>query len=69
MSADPTDRERAYYEKLVGRQIMAVFWEEIEGKPLPVLLLTGEDRDGNATTVTVLSDPEGNGPGFLDHSI
>lgn len=69
MSADPTDRERAHYDKLVGRHIVAVFWEDIDGRPLPVLIVSGCDRDGNAATVAVLADPEGNGPGFLDHTL
>lgn len=37
--------------------------------PLPVLLLSGWDRDGNAATAAILCDPEGNGPGHLDHSL
>jgi hypothetical protein len=41
----------------------------MEGQALPVLLLTGWDRDGNAATTTVLTDPEGNGPGHLDHNL
>ena len=69
MSGEPSDQERAYYDKLPGRQIMAVFWEEIDGRPLPILLLTGQDRDGNAPTVAILADPEGNGPGFLEHNL
>lgn len=28
-----------------------------------------DDRDGNAVTVVVLTDPEGNGPGHLDHNL
>ena len=68
MSA-PTKIEREHYEKLVGRQITAILWEDIEGQALPVLLLDGWDRDGNAATVTVLADPEGNGPGFLEHNL
>jgi hypothetical protein len=66
MSA-PTPIERAHYAKLVGRQITAIIWEEMEGRALPVLLLNGWDRDGNAATVAVLADPEGNGPGHLEH--
>ena len=68
MSA-PTKIEREHYAKLVGRQITAIMWEEMEGQALPVLLLSGLDRDGNAATVTVLADPEGNGPGDLDHNL
>jgi len=65
----PTQIERKHYQKLVGRQITDVIWEEMDGRPLPVLLLTGWDRNGNAATATVLMDPEGNGPGHLDHSL
>lgn len=54
---------------MVARHIIGVFWEVMEGKPLPVLLLSGEDRHGKAVTVAVLSDPECNGPGFLEHSV
>jgi hypothetical protein len=66
---EPTKIEREHYVKLVGRQITAIVWEELEGQALPVLLLTGWDRDGNAATVTVLADPEGNGSGHLDHNL
>ena len=68
MSA-PTPIERTHYAKLVGRQITAILWEEMEGQALPVLLLNGWDRDGNAATATVLMDPEANGPGHLDHNL
>ena len=65
----PTSREREHYAKLIGRQITAIQWEEMEGQPLPVLVLTGSDRDGNAASTTVLADAEGNGPGHLDHNL
>lgn len=67
--SQPTKSERQHYTKLIGRQIVAIIWEELEGQALPVLLLDGWDRDGSATTVTVLADPEGNGPGHLDHNL
>ena len=41
----------------------------MEGQALPVLLLSGIDRDGNAASVEVLCDPEGNGPGYLEHNL
>ena len=65
----PTKIEREHYAKLVGRQITAIIWEEMEGRALAVLLLTGWERDGNAATATVLADAEGNGPGHLDHNL
>ena len=68
MSA-PTPIEREHYAELIGRQITAIQWEEMEGQALPVLVLSGWDRDGNVATVTVLMDPEGNGPGHLDHNL
>ena len=61
--------ECGHYAKLVGRQITVIIWDDLEGRVLPVLLLTGWDRDGNAAAVTVLTDPEGNGPGHLDHNL
>ena len=67
--SQPTQIEREHYAKLVGRQITAILWEEMEGQALPVLLLNGWDRDGNAATITVLADPEGNGPGHLDYNL
>ena len=67
--SQPTEIERQHYAKLVGRQITAIIWEELEGEALPVLLLNGWDRDGNAATAAVLADPEGNGPGHLDHNL
>ena len=66
MSA-PTAIEREHYAKLVGRQITGIQWEGLEGHALPVLLLNGEGRDGQPAHVIVLADPEGNGPGHLDH--
>jgi hypothetical protein len=65
----PTKIEREHYAKLVGRRITAIDWEERERQALPVLLLNGWDRDGNAATAAVLVDPEGNGPGHLDHNL
>ena len=67
--SQPTNIEREHYAKLIGRQITAILWEDIEGQALPILLLDGWDRDGNAATVGVLADPEGNGPGHLEHSL
>lgn len=66
--SQPTPIEREHYGKLVGRQITAILWEDFEGQALPVLVLDGTDRDGNPATVVVWCDPEGNGPGFLDHN-
>jgi len=67
--SQPTEIERQHYAKLIGRQITAIVWEDLEGQSLPVLLLNGCDRDGNAATASVLADPEGNGPGHLDHNL
>jgi len=69
MSAQPTPIERNHYAKLLGSTIIGIQWEEIDGRALPVLVLNNEDRDGNAATVAVLCDPEGNGPGHLDHAL
>ena len=33
----PTKIEREHYAKLVGRQIAAIIWEEIEGRAVPIL--------------------------------
>ena len=68
MSA-PTRIEREHYQKLVGRQILAIYWDELEGQALPILVLSGRDIDGHAATATVLADPEGNAPGHLDHHL
>ena len=68
MSA-PTSIEREHYAKLVGRQITAIQWEEMERQALPVLVLSGWDRDGNVASAAVLADPERNGPGHLDHNL
>jgi hypothetical protein len=64
-----TATERQHYQKLVGRQIIAIIWEEMEGQALPILLLSDNDQDGNAASAQVLSDPEGNGPGHLEHNL
>jgi hypothetical protein len=34
-----------------------------------VLVLSGRDLNGHAATITVLADPEGNGPGHLEHNL
>ena len=65
----PTSFEREHYERLVGRQIIDILWDDFEGQPLPVLVLSGNDRDGQAAVVNVLADPEGNGPGHLEHQL
>ena len=67
--SEPTNIEREHYAKLIGRQITAIQWEEMEGQALPVLVLSGWDRDGNVASATVLMAPEGNGPGHLDHNL
>ncbi len=65
----PTSIEREHYQKLVGRQILAIHWDDLEGQALPVLILSGRDLDGHAATATVLADPEGNAPGHVDHRL
>ncbi len=69
MSARPTPFEQAHYGKLVGRKILAIQWEDFEGHPLPVLVLSGTDSKGRRAAVAVMCDPEGNGPGHLEHSL
>ena len=68
MSA-PTRIEQEHYAKLVGRTVVGIQWQDIEGQPLPVLLLNDQGRDGQAAYVIVLADPECNAPGFLDHNL
>jgi hypothetical protein len=65
----PTPFEREHYAKLVGRKIHAVQWEDFEGHPLPVLVLSGKDSKVRPATCAVMCDPEGNGPGHLEHSL
>ncbi len=67
--SQPTRIEREHYQKLVGRQILAIYWDELDGQALPILVLSGRDLTGHAATVTVLADPEGNAPGHLDHRL
>jgi len=61
--------ERAHYAKLVGRKILAIHWEDFEGHPLPVSVLSGKVRKGGLAATAVKCDPEGNGPGHLEHSL
>jgi hypothetical protein len=68
MSA-PTRIEREHCQKLVGRQILAIQWDELDGQALPILVLSGRDQNGHAATATVLADPEGNAAGHLDHNL
>ena len=69
MSARPTPYERAHYQKLVGRKILGIDWEDFEGHSLAVLVLSGKDSNGRQATAAVMCDPEGNGPGHLEHSL
>ena len=69
MSGEPTPFERAHYGKLVGRKILGIRWEDFEGHPLPVLVLSGKDSEGRQAAAAVMCDPEGNGPGHLEHSL
>jgi len=69
MSAKPTPYEREHYGKLVGRKILGIRWEDFEGHPLAVLILSGMDAKGRPATADVMCDPEGNGPGHLEHSL
>ena len=69
MSAEPTPIEKAHYAKLVGRRIIGIHWEDFEGDLLPILILSGKDREGNQAAAAVQCDPEGNGPGHLEHSL
>ncbi|MCB1278857.1 hypothetical protein [Prosthecobacter sp.] len=67
--SQPTRIEREHYQKLVGRQIIAIYWDELDGQALPILVLTGSGVDGHAATATLLADPQGNAPGHLDHNL
>lgn len=69
MSCEPTPFEREHYGKLVGRNILAIQWEDFEGHPLPILILSGKDRKGKQAYAAVMCDPEGNAPGHLEHSL
>jgi len=68
MSA-PTRIEQEHYGKLVGRTVLRVQWEDLEAQALPILLLSGEGRDGQPAHLVVLADPEGNGPGHLNPNL
>ena len=68
MSA-PTTIEREHYEKLAGRTVLRIQWENIEGQALPILVLNGVGRDRQPAHAVVLCDPEGNGPGHLEHNL
>lgn len=64
----PTVSEAAYYQKLAGRQIKGILWDEINGQPAPILVL--DARKGKKEELaSVLADPEGNGPGHLSHDL
>ena len=65
----PSPYEREHYGKLMGRKILAIQWEDFEGHPLPVLVLSGKDSKDRLATAAVMCDPEGNGPGHLEHSL
>jgi hypothetical protein len=45
------------------------FVKRIFLRALPVLVLSGKDSKGRPATAAVMCDPEGNGPGHLEHSL
>lgn len=65
----PTRTEREHYAKVMGRSIVGIQWEELEGHALPVLPLSGEGRDAQPAYIVVIADPKGNGPGHLEHNL
>ncbi len=69
MNAEPTPYERVHYDKLVGWSITGIRWEDFEGRPLPVLVLGRKKPKAAHAMVGVMCDPEGNGPGHLEHSL
>jgi hypothetical protein len=60
----PTPIERDHYAKLMGRTIVGIQWEELEGQALPVLLLSGTGRDRQPAHAVVLADPREMAPGI-----
>ncbi len=46
--SEPTPIEREHYDRLIGRQIVDVLWDDFEGQPLPVIVLSGSDSEGQA---------------------
>jgi hypothetical protein len=66
MSA-PTRIEHEHCQKLVGRQIFAINWDELEWQALPILVFSVSDQNGYVATATVFADHERNGSGHLDH--
>jgi hypothetical protein len=67
--SEPTSIEREHYEKLVGRTVLRIQWEDLEGQALPIFILNGIGRDRQPAHAVVLADAEGNGVGFLDHNL
>lgn len=65
----PTKNERRHYNLLVGCRITSVNWMENNGQSMPVLMLDQPGSDGFAACAAVMADPEGNGPGFLEHNL
>lgn len=65
----PTPIEVEHYTKLIGRRIEGIQWQTFEGSPLPVLVLSGKDAEGRRASAAVMCDPEGNGPGHLEHEL
>lgn len=57
--SQPTPAERRHYNQLVGATILRVAWED----NIPILVAELPTR--KIASLYVLSDPEGNGPGFI----
>ena len=53
----PTPIEVEHYEKLVGRKIVGIRWDDYEGHALPVLILSGKDAEGRRACAAVMCDP------------
>lgn len=52
--SQPATIEREHYAKVVGRQIAAILWEELEDEALPVLRLNGWDLASGFPTENAL---------------
>lgn len=65
----PTGFEKKHYEKLLGFRVAAIEWEDVDGSPAPVLILQDAGSTRRMGRAVILCDPEGNGPGHIQHDL
>jgi len=63
----PSRQLRRHYDKLRYCVVVDILWDNLNGAPLPVLILS--TPGGGTAECAVVTDSERHAPGYLHHSI